>query len=121
MKTTLTAYVLAFSILTLSSIAAQAAGMLTDKERMTVYVFDKDKDGISSCYDKCAVMWPPYLGKEEDEIDEMMEGWTLVKRTDGTMQWAYQGKPLYYFKDDKNQGDMNGDGKGGVWHVVIED
>ena len=120
MKTTLTPYVLAFSILTLSSIAVQAR-MLTDKEGMTLYIFDKDKDGISSSYDKCAVMWPPYLGKEVDEIDEMMEGWTLVKRTDGTMQWAYNGKPLYYFKDDKKQGDMTGDGKGGVWHVAEAD
>jgi predicted lipoprotein with Yx(FWY)xxD motif len=43
--------------------------------------------------------------------------WTTIKRDDGKMQWAYDGKPLYTFKNDK-PGEMTGDGKGGVWHMV---
>ena len=50
----------------------------------------------------------------------MMKDWTLVKRTDGTMQWAYDAKPVYFFKDDKKNGDVAGDGSGGVWHIVKE-
>ena len=93
--------------------------MLTAKNGMTLYIFDKDKGGVSSCYDQCATNWPPYLGKEGDAMEK---DWALAKRTDGTMQWTYDGKPVYFFKDDKKAGDAKGDGKGnGRWHVVNED
>lgn len=100
-----------------SALSAQAAGMLADAKGMTLYVFDKDAGGVSACYDDCAVKWPPYLGKADDK---MTEGWTLVDRTDGTKQWAYDGKPTYYFAGDKAKGDATGDGMGGKWHVIKE-
>ncbi len=115
MKTTMTRYALVFAALMLTACGARAADMLTAKDGMTLYIFDKDKDGMSSCYGECAVEWPAYLGKEGDT---MLEGWTLVKRTDGTMQWAHDGKPVYFFKDDKKKGDIAGDGHDGVWHIV---
>ena len=107
----------AFAALLLLAVGAEAAGLVTAKNGMTLYVFDKDKGGVSSCYGACAKMWPAYLGKA---ADKMTEGWTLVERTDGKMQWAYDGKPVYFFKDDKKKGDMAGDGMGGVWHVIKE-
>jgi predicted lipoprotein with Yx(FWY)xxD motif len=97
--------------------SAFAAGMLTAEDGMTLYTFDKDKDGASSCYDDCAVKWPPYMAKADAK---MTEGWTMVKRTDGSMQWAYDGKPVYMFQGDKAKGDMAGDGMGGAWHVIKE-
>jgi predicted lipoprotein with Yx(FWY)xxD motif len=96
---------------------AHAAGVLKAKNDMTLYTFDKDKAGSSSCYDDCAKNWPPYLGKKGDA---MMKDWSLVKRKDARMQWAYDGKPVYFYKDDKKAGDMTGDGKGGVWHTIAE-
>lgn len=103
--------------LLLSISFASAATMLTAKNGMTIYSFDKDKGGVSVCYDDCAKMWPAYVGKEGDPLTE---GWTLVKRTDGTMQWAYDAKPMYFFANDKAAGDKAGDGMGGVWHVIVE-
>ncbi len=100
-----------------SGLAAQAAGMLADAKGMTLYTFDKDAGGVSACYDDCAVKWPPYLGKAGDK---MAEGWTLVDRTDGSKQWAYDGKPVYYFAGDAAKGDAKGDGMGGKWHVIKE-
>ena len=97
--------------------AAHAAGTLKAKNDMTLYVFDKDKGGSSSCYDDCAKSWAPYLGKKGETV---AKGWSLVKRKDDQMQWAYDGKPVYFYKDDKKAGDKTGDGKGGVWHVVTE-
>ncbi len=117
MKISITRNAFVLAALIFSAAGAQAADMLTDSKGMTLYIFDKDKDGVSSCYDACAAKWPPYLGKADDK---MTEGWTLVKRTDGAMQWAYDGKPMYYFAADKSKGDMAGDGMGGVWHVVKE-
>jgi predicted lipoprotein with Yx(FWY)xxD motif len=97
--------------------AAYGAGMLAAENGMTLYTFDKDKDGASACYDDCAVKWPPYLGEADAKKGE---GWTMVKRTDGKMQWAYDGKPVYMFQGDKAKGDKAGDGMGGVWHIISE-
>ncbi|WP_283177612.1 hypothetical protein [Gemmobacter sp. 24YEA27] len=88
---------------------------MTDDAKMTLYTFDKDTGGKSSCYDDCAAKWPPYLGKAGEDKGE---GWTLVERKDGTHQWAYDGKPTYLYVEDTKAGDVMGDGKGGVWHVI---
>ncbi len=103
--------------LALAPLATMAAEMLTDSNGMTLYTFDKDTNGVSTCYDDCAVKWPPYLAMADQT---MGEGWTIVERTDGTRQWAYDGKPLYFFAGDKAKGDKAGDGLGGVWHIIVE-
>ena len=41
-----------------------------------------------------------------------------IIEANGARQWTVNGKPLYYFAGDAKPGDRNGDGKGGVWHVV---
>ena len=97
--------------------SALAAGMLTDAKGMTLYVFDKDTKGMSACYDACAKLWPPYLAKDKTKKGE---GWTTTKRKDGSMQWAYDGKPLYYYSEDKKAGEAKGNGFKGVWHTVVE-
>ncbi len=43
---------------------------------------------------------------------------TVVKRTDGTLIYAYKGMPIYYYEKDQKAGDITGDGVGGVWHLV---
>ncbi|MBV0890437.1 hypothetical protein KTN05_01050 [Paracoccus sp. Z118] len=108
---------MAAAIALLSLGAAQAQTAATGDTGMTLYTFDEDTGGTSTCYDQCAENWPPYLGQSGEEKGE---GWTLVERTDGTMQWAYDGMPTYYYAGDANAGDTTGDGKGGVWHVVTE-
>jgi predicted lipoprotein with Yx(FWY)xxD motif len=102
----------------LAAAAAHADGTLTNADGMTLYTFDNDTAGVSTCYDTCAAKWPPYLAAEGDALSE--EGWTMVDRTDGTKQWAYDGKPAYLFADDAAAGDMMGDGVGGVWHKIVE-
>ena len=97
--------------------AGLAAGMLTDAKGMTLYVFDKDTKGISSCYGACATMWPPYLVNGEKAKGE---GWSMTKRKDGAEQWVYDGKPLYFFATDMKAGEAAGDSIKGVWHVVKE-
>lgn len=92
-----------------------AAGVLVDGNGMTLYTFDNDQPGVSNCYDGCADSWPPFVaaaGASDDAV------FTLVKRTDGSEQWAIKGMPLYYWAGDAAPGDMTGDGVGGVWHVV---
>jgi hypothetical protein len=78
-------------------------------------VSDKDQPGRSNCTGGCATTWPAF--KVENAA---LEGglFTIVRRDDGVMQWAYNGKPLYFFAGDATPGDAKGDKQGGVWHVV---
>ena len=92
-----------------------AGSVMTSPSGMTVYTFDKDQGGTSACYGDCAVKWPPVVADSAaQEYGEM----TLITRTDGQRQWAYAGRPLYYFYEDTAAGEVNGDNVGGVWHVV---
>lgn len=105
-----------FLLTLLTAMTAAAYGkLLTDKNGMTLYTFDKDKAGKSVCYDGCAVIWPPYIAGESAEAKG---SWGLVERKDGSMQWTYNDQPLYTWVGDQKAGDTTGDGVGGVWHVA---
>jgi len=41
-----------------------------------------------------------------------------VKRKDSSLQWAYDGKPLYFYAGEQKKGDKTGNGIGGIWHIV---
>jgi len=45
--------------------------------------------------------------------------WSLVPLPDGTRQWAYKGKPLYRYDNDRDPQDVRGHGVDGVWSAVI--
>jgi predicted lipoprotein with Yx(FWY)xxD motif len=92
-------------------------GMLVNTSGMTLYTFDKDSagSGKSVCNGPCATLWPPAMAA----TGAKPEGdYTVVTRDDGSMQWAYKGKPLYLYSVDKKAGDMTGDNFKDVWHVV---
>ena len=93
--------------------------VLTDANGMTLYTYDKDVNpNETTCYDQCAVNWPPLIA----DAGATAEGeFTLVPRTDGTMMWAYDGKPLYLWIKDTEPGQTTGDGVGEVWHTAVLD
>jgi predicted lipoprotein with Yx(FWY)xxD motif len=82
---------------------------------MTLYTFDKDAGGKSACNGPCAGNWPPLTAKADDKASG---DWSIVTRDDGAKQWAYKGKPLYFWSKDQKAGDKTGDGFNGVWHVA---
>jgi predicted lipoprotein with Yx(FWY)xxD motif len=89
--------------------------ILTDAKGMPLYTFDMDKGGKSACNGACAANWPPLMAAASDKPGD---GYTIIKRADGALQWAYDGKPLYTWKGDKKAGDVTGDGFKGVWHLA---
>jgi len=95
--------------------AMEKDGMWVNHAGMTLYTFDKDAGGKSMCNGDCATNWPPLMVKDGEKAEGK---WTQIKRDDGTMQWAYDGKPLYTFVKDKKAGDTTGDGMKDVWHVA---
>jgi predicted lipoprotein with Yx(FWY)xxD motif len=90
-------------------------GLLRDKAGKTLYTFDKDGPNESRCFDACATAWPPFMAGDAAQPSGKLG---LVARKGGGQQWAWDGKPLYYFAGDAKAGDTHGDGSGGVWHTV---
>src|SRR3954470_3653675 len=72
-------------------------GILTDAAGRTLYTFDKDAQNKSHCNGGCATACPPYLVKEGDRNPANVN---VIRRDDNTLQWALDGKPLYYFSSD---------------------
>ena len=93
------------------------ADMMMDTKGMTLYTFDNDKEpNKSSCSGNCANAWPALKAQASDKD---MGDWKVITRDDGAKQWAYKGKPVYYFAMDKAAGDKTGEGRGnGAWHVA---
>jgi predicted lipoprotein with Yx(FWY)xxD motif len=88
---------------------------LVDQKGMTLYVFDRDSGGKSSCTGQCAQNWPPLAAAAGEQASG---DWTVTTRDDGSRQWAYKGKPLYTWSKDTKPGDVTGDGVNNVWHIA---
>jgi predicted lipoprotein with Yx(FWY)xxD motif len=87
MRTTTLALSALFLAGSIGVVSYATAAPLAARNGMTLYIFDKDAGGVSSCYKDCAAMWPPALARTGEKADP---GWTTVMRTDGAMQWVYK-------------------------------
>lgn len=92
-------------------------GILTGSNGMSLYTFDKDTagSGKSVCNGPCAANWPPLAATAEAKASG---DYSVVTRDDGNKQWAYKGKPLYFWIKDSQPGDTSGDGVNNVWHLA---
>jgi predicted lipoprotein with Yx(FWY)xxD motif len=105
--------------------AALAPGTaLVDGAGQTLYLFEADTAGMSTCTGACADVWPPLLAlggmpNATGAVQASLLGDT--QRADGTHQVTYNGHPLYYFAGDKGAGEAKGQDLhnfGGGWYVV---
>lgn len=90
-------------------------------KKLTVYLFEADKAGRSSCAGACAAAWPPVIGKPQATGGAMSADLGTIKRSDGKTQVTYKGHPLYLFIKDKDAGDTYGEGSkafGAGWYVL---
>lgn len=79
-----------------------------------LYVYARDRRNQSTCYGTCARQWQPYLASGEARGDGQ---WSVIDRTDGTRQWAYDGRPTYMWSGDREPGAVTGHGRNG-WSVM---
>lgn len=97
--------------------------ILVDQAGKTVYVWFKDTDENSQCYDACAGIWPPFLVEVKNVGgDGVVNGKLAVStRKDGKLQATYNAHPLYYFVRDNATTPTAGHGStgfGALWTVV---
>lgn len=97
--------------------------LLVDTRGRTLYLFEPDAFGRSTCYGTCAAAWPPLLASGSPRAGSGVRGALLgtTTRKDGKLQVTYQGYPLYLFVKDTKPGQTLGqglDGFGGEWYVL---
>lgn len=65
-------------------------GYLVDRRGMTLYTFERDRPGVSTCYRACERLWPPLMA----DLDAVPYGeFDLHDRMDGSRQWNWRGQP----------------------------
>ena len=90
-------------------------------KRLTVYLFEADNGGASSCSGECASLWPAVSGHPQASGQAVASHLGTITRADGTTQVTYNGHPLYLYSRDKDDGDAYGQGLksfGASWYVV---
>ena len=73
-------------------------------------------DSRSLCAGACARRWPPFA--PAGGAPEPSGALSTITREDGTRQYAWKGKPLYYYAEDRKPGDTTGHEVGKAWFVV---
>jgi predicted lipoprotein with Yx(FWY)xxD motif len=77
---------------------------------------------VEVCDAECLNSWNALPGKSDTSIGG---NWSLIKRSNGMLQWAYDGKAVYTYTEDKKSGDASGDilqyhtgGRAYSWRVL---
>lgn len=85
------------------------AAQYLDRDGYSLYFFDPDTTDQSNCSGNCLVAWPPLLADADDEAEAP---YSIITRSMGgtatARQWAYQGRPLYFYVGDTAAGQTNG-------------
>jgi predicted lipoprotein with Yx(FWY)xxD motif len=102
---------------------SQLGRILVDGRGRTLYLFEKDKHGKSSCNGACATAWPPLIASGKPHAGAGAKASLLgtTKRKDGRRQVTYNRHPLYTFVKDTKMGQTNGEGLdafGAEWYAV---
>jgi predicted lipoprotein with Yx(FWY)xxD motif len=104
----------------LKAVRIGAVTVLADANGRTLYWFAPDTAARSACYGSCAAYWPPVKGPAA--AGPGVSGkLSVFTRSDGSVQAAYDGHPLYTYVGDSAPGQANGNGlnlNGGLWHEV---
>jgi predicted lipoprotein with Yx(FWY)xxD motif len=117
----ITGFILAFALAACAELpfgpVKYTNGLMTGTNGMTLYTFDKDVEnsGKSVCNGPCATNWPPLAASAASKSGG---DWTVINRDDGSRQWAFSGKPLYFWSKDQKPGDVTGDGFNNAWRAV---
>ncbi|MDP9116351.1 MAG: hypothetical protein M3O28_03630 [Actinomycetota bacterium] len=87
-------------------------GHLTDGAGRTLYLWTADSAARSTCAGGCAQVWPPVSPHGTPAAGAGVTGADIstLTRSDGAVQLAYAGHPLYYFASDTAPGDTKGQG-----------
>jgi predicted lipoprotein with Yx(FWY)xxD motif len=104
--------------------------VLVDQSGAALYVSEQEADGKVRCTGECLGFWIPLEAPagEPTAGDAVTGDLGTVERLDGSRQVTHDGVPLYRFSEDKEPGQVTGDGLSDefdgetfTWHAVATD
>ncbi|MFC9231938.1 SCO0930 family lipoprotein [Streptomyces decoyicus] len=102
----------------------QLGSILVDGKGRTLYRFNKDSAWPMKfgCNDACLDTWKPAKPADRSKLNGIAPKLiSTVTRPDGTRQLAVDCWPVYWFTGDEQPGDINGQGKMGLWFAVSKE
>lgn len=102
---------------TVSTAQGPGGEVLVDGEGLSLYLFENDDQGESTCTADCTTTWPPLTTTGEPTAEGSADQGALgtITREDGSTQVTYNDWPLYHYAGDSGAGDTEGQGVGDVW------
>lgn len=101
-------------------VATVLGQVLVDVNQATLYAFKgevmKDHESCQEHLKPCVSTWLPFPAPA---MAAAVGEFSAVTRTDGTRQWAFRGRPLYRYVDDRQPGDAEGEGQDPMWEVAL--
>lgn len=95
---------------------------LVDYNGRTLYYFTNDEPSRSNCVDNCLAAWPPFSRTNFVSPSTVAtDRFGLIDGNNGIQQTTFGERPLYYFNQDIQKGDVNGQGVGDSWFILTED
>lgn len=97
--------------------------IIVDGRMRTLYRFNKDSAWPMKfgCVGACLTTWKPAKPVDKSKVSGVAAKLVgTVTRPDGTKQLAINCWPVYWFTGDEKPGDINGQGKMGLWFAVTE-
>jgi predicted lipoprotein with Yx(FWY)xxD motif len=97
--------------------------ILVDARGRTLYLFEKDRSGMSACDTACVKYWPAFISRATPRAGKGVQQSMLkvVRQHNGLRQVTYAGHPLYTFVGDKQAGQTTGEGLsnfGAEWYAL---
>jgi predicted lipoprotein with Yx(FWY)xxD motif len=97
--------------------------VLVDARGRTLYLFEKDRNGVSMCISACTTYWPPLSSRATPRAGKGIHQslLRLARSRNGARQVTYAGHPLYTFVGDKRAGQTSGEGLddfGAEWYAL---
>jgi predicted lipoprotein with Yx(FWY)xxD motif len=82
--------------------------ILADGRGHALYAFTHDPARRSTCTGACARAWPPFLvrGVPRAAAGVSARKLGVTRRTDGSLQATYGGRPLYFYVGDRRPGQV---------------
>jgi predicted lipoprotein with Yx(FWY)xxD motif len=97
--------------------------ILVDSRGRTLYLFEKDRNGVSMCNTACVAYWPALTSRGTPRAGKGVQQslLRLGRAQNGVRQVTYAGHPLYTFVGDKQAGQTTGEGLnnfGAEWYAL---
>lgn len=83
---------------------------LVNNKGRSLFFFANDEENISNCFGGCLDAWPVFARDIPAVVPSTLNssGFGQIDSNSGGKQLTYQGKPLYYFAQDTDRGEVAG-------------